>query len=206
VFSFRLSPLFVCSLAAGVAALFATACSVATPLSSPSNANSPASMVVRVGNGPASATVQVALPGYAIQANPPLHKWVVNDVFEYDVALDVQSSGAFVPLNPVVSATLLQKSGTPSSTTTFTGLAAGLYRASVTARGNNGGTAVGSALNATPATTTFDLRTVNDASASAAVTLDAVAFDATAAGAITPPTVDGAWIAPAATPASVVVP
>ena len=113
----------------------------------------------RLALAPAGETVTLTLrPARGLAA--AVREWRAADVFQYDITLAVfdPASEAFVePPSPL--AVTLPQAPTPTARATFAGLAAGgRYRATVTARGNPGGTAPDLVLNAASAATVeFDL-------------------------------------------------
>jgi YVTN family beta-propeller protein len=115
------------------------------------------------------ASIQV-LPARQVQA--AARAWRGSDVFEYDVNLLVEQDGAFVEPEASLAATVSREGGRAE----FDGLAPGRYEAHVVARGNAGGTAPDSVLNATkPAVAAFKL----GETPTIPVALDDVPFEAT---------------------------
>lgn len=150
----------------------------------------------QVGNGPAHATVDLSTADFRLASLA--HHWATNDVYEFDVTLNVRNaSGTFVAMSPPSLITLSQKTTSPSRTATFTGLNHGYYEASVVAKGNDGGTAASQTL--TPAATAaLDLTTLDTADATCTLAFDAVAFDATDTVTLRNPTSDGVFASPTA--------
>lgn len=72
-----------------------------------------------------------------------VHRWVIGDVFDYVVSLRHRGAdGAFVDLDPPLTAVVSAKEEDPAGTVMFTDLAHGeVYQAEVVARGNKDGTA-----------------------------------------------------------------
>ncbi|MDB5100178.1 MAG: hypothetical protein JWM80_4599 [Cyanobacteria bacterium RYN_339] len=130
-------------------------------------ATPPAATFVLGADGRADVTIRLAP---TVQA--AARAWHGADVFAYDVNLLVEQEGAFV--DPPASLTAVVLPANPRAV--FTGLAPGRYEAHVTARGNQGGTAADTVLNATkPAVVAFTL----GESPTVAVALDDVPFSAT---------------------------
>ena len=139
--------------------------------------------------GPAAPTAREATSAVlTLQVAPPdlygllavVRKWQPTDVFEYDVTLQRWNGSTFVGLVPALTVVVPRAAATRA---VFMRLRQGTrYQASVVARGNTGGTAATTVLNATvPAAATFDMTAGQDVvdapTASATVTLDTVPFD-----------------------------
>lgn len=116
---------------------------------------------------------------YKTQAT--VHRWVDNDIYQYDVALKVWNGSSYVDLNPAI-AVVVPRKVTPKTKAVFTNLRQGSkYQVSVVAKGNVGGTAATVTLNSTPATATFDFTGTQDVentlAADLRIVFDAVAFN-----------------------------
>lgn len=160
-------------------------------------------------NGDRTATVELATPvsaGFATQAI--VHKWVREDIFQYDVTLKVfdADTNGYVDFSPALVVSVRQKdAGGGLNQAVFTGLSHGKkYRASIVARGNNGGTAADTVLNANTDThVDYDFTAYQDVEDTltqhAKITFDAVAFNGTANTVITGPD-DGTYSNPTGNP------
>lgn len=131
----------------------------------------------------AVVSVRCVEPPRSAQATA--HRWVTGDVYRYDVALQRWNGSSYVDLTPPVVVVLAQKGTATSSQAVFSDLRQGhLYRVSVTARGNVGGTAATQALNTQNACqTTLDFTGAQDVenllTRQLAVTLDSTPFSGT---------------------------
>lgn len=141
----------------------------------------------------------VATGGYTNQAL--VHRWVDNDIYQYEVILKVFDGANFVDLTPALMVVVPRKGPSPKNKVAFTNLKHGKrYQVSVVAKGNPGGTAPAQILNATPSSAQFDFTASQDVedtlSTTVQVALDPVTFNGTGTiNAQTPS--DGNFLAPA---------
>lgn len=152
-------------------------------------------------------TARVSLASAARLLNAPApHRWTVSDVYEYVATLSMrrpdQTFSAVSGAAPVV---LPQKGGSAQSVASFPGLVRGnVYRVDVVAKGNPGGTAATTVMNAvTPTQVTLDLTQgaiATTISAQATVVLDPLQADPGGEFHLTPPSADGQFAAPSASP------
>lgn len=160
-----------------------------------------------------SAMVSLASPaeaagGYALKTTAStVHRWVANDIVQYDVALKVQDGASFVDLASPVSITVKVKEG--QSKAVFANLRQGdYYRAYVTAKGNVGGVTADALvpLNANTETTAdFDFTAAQDVAPvvnqTVTIAFDDVAFSGTGGLTFGAPS-DGSYAQPSAAPSA----
>lgn len=129
-----------------------------------------------------TATLAIVPPHYTIQSTA--RRWLATDIYEYDVSLQAWNGTSYADLSPPVTVAL-----PPSGTTraVFTHLRRGVrYQARLVIRGNPGGTAPDSVLNAHSTRTppVFDFSASQDVEDTVSATfqddLDAVDFSGTA--------------------------
>jgi hypothetical protein len=121
-------------------------------------------VVINAGlKGSRTAVLNIGLPRaprYELQSNPTVHRWVVEDIKAYEIELrmrNASNTSQYDTIGTGLTATVDMKGASTPSGVVFEGLAAGgYYRAFVTAKGNQGGTAADTTLNSTPATADFD--------------------------------------------------
>ena len=121
------------------------------------------------------------------------HRWVVADIFQYTANLKYWDGAAYIdfvtPLNTVIP----RKGATPKTSAVFTNLKQGSkYQVSLTAEGDNGGTAATTTLNAATSTTAvFDFTATQDVEdtlgTTLTVALDQVPFSGTGTGTVEAP-------------------
>lgn len=122
-------------------------------------------------------------PAYQLQA--VTHRWVADDIHQYDVVLRAWNGESFVDLAPAAAVVLPQKGSGARQRAVFTNLKQGVrYQATVLAKGNAGGGAPERVLNAqAPSRLTFDFASPQDVEATlvreVSVTLDATPFSGT---------------------------
>lgn len=134
------------------------------------------------GEAACTATLAIAPPRYAIQSTA--RRWLATDVYEYDVSLQVWNGTSYADLDPPVTVAL-PRAG--AARAVFTQLRRGRrYRARVVIRGNPGGTAPTTILNAhsTRPAPVFDFTPSQDVADAVSATfqdeLDPVDFSGTA--------------------------
>ncbi|HEY9722903.1 MAG TPA: hypothetical protein V6D47_12905 [Oscillatoriaceae cyanobacterium] len=156
-------------------------------------------------NGTKSVAITVTPPrvsGYHTAA--VVHHWVANDVYQYEATLKVWNSGSSTwdDLATPVTVVIPQKNGTPKTKAVFTNLKQGAkYEVVLVAKGNDGGSAADTILNAddTGNTSVFDFTATQDvedtASATMTITFDQVAFSGTGTATVSTPE-DGTFANP----------
>lgn len=153
--------------------------------------------------GSLALSVQVTSAARTVSVVSP-YRWLVSDIHQYVATLSVREPDqSFAVVSGVSPVVLPQKDGPAKSVATFGRLSRGqVYRVAVVARGNRGGTAPDTVMNAlTPAYATFDLSEATPTlSAQATVVLDPRAADPSGDFTVTPPAADGAFAAPSAAP------
>jgi hypothetical protein len=152
-----------------------------------------------------SASVRIApATSYGLAVVP--HRWTVTDVFQYEATLSMQKADlSFETVASVLPVVLLQKEiAGPQTEATFADLLHGkVYKVDIVAKGNVGGSAAETVLNAeNPTVVTLDLTALTAAdttvSKTATVTLDPEEGDPLLELGITPPAADGVAEAPEA--------
>lgn len=147
--------------------------------------------------GDRTVSINLVAPDKAAFTNQALvHRWVDNDIFQYEVTLKVFDGTNFVDLTPALTVVVPRKD-TPKTKAVFTNLRHGmLYQASVIAKGDNGGTSASTHLTSTPAVATFDFTATQDVedtlSANLQVVFDQVPFNGTGTATMLTP-VDGQY-------------
>lgn len=132
-----------------------------------------------------------------------VHRWVDNDIFQYEATLKVWNGTSFVDLQTPLTVVVPRKGATPKTRAVFTNLRQGQrYQVSIAARGNVGGTAATTLLNSSTATTAdFDFTATQDVEDTVAtnvqVTFDSVAFNGNGSTTIGTPA-DGTYTNPSA--------
>ena len=163
-------------------------------------ATPPGQGVATASKGPGSVSLTLAPRAFKALDATTAHSWTPNDVYEYDVSLLIKNEqGQYVALNPAVS-TVLSQHGGPALSAQFTGLAAGMYEASVIAKGDVNAIDNLKTLTANAAVADIDLTSAKEATATVNVTLDPVDFDPTASTTLALPDRDGQWLSPSASP------
>jgi hypothetical protein len=147
-------------IAAGVAALVTLSACQAAPSVSVQATQPVAAADTR------AVTLTFAPPKtYGVQSGTnPVHRWVAADVYQYDVKVQLGAGTSWTDVRTLVVA----KGQTSLLISDLVGTST--YRALVTAKGNQGGTAATTVLNATPLTVSLA------GSATIRVTLDDVPF------------------------------
>lgn len=116
----------------------------------------------------------------AFQTQTVIHKWVDNDIYQYEASLKYYNGTSYVDFVPALTVVVPRKV-TPKTMAVFTNLRQSMkYQVSLTAKGNNGGSAATTVLNSTPATAVFDFTATQDVqdtlSANLQITFDPVPF------------------------------
>lgn len=165
-------------------ALSVAGCAWSAPSAQPDwGASSPSTVVANSGQAGTRAISVNLLPpadgGFSTQAT--VHRWVDADIFQYEVTLKVGDGATFSDF-PTPLVVVVPRKGVPKTRAVFTNLKHGkVYQVSVVAKGNAGGAAPDTALNATPATALFDFSGAQDvedtANADLRVVFDAVDFN-----------------------------
>lgn len=153
--------------------------------------------------GDRAILVTVATPGEgAYQAQATVHRWVANDVYQYEAALQYWNGSAYVAFSPAINVVVPNKVD-PKTKAAFTNLKQGRkYQVSVIAKGNVGGSAASSTLTSSAATAVFDFTATQDVEdtlgATVQVSLDPVAFSGSAHATVSSP-IEGTYQNPTAT-------
>ena len=127
-----------------------------------------------------SLTLAVAPAAYAIQAIA--RRWLASDIYQYEVTLQYWTGTSFADFEPAMTVVMPQKVEAPRQQARFSNLKQGTrYRAVLVVRGNPGGTAPTTVLNADATVAAIiDLTASQDVEEAQAVTLqgqlDAVPF------------------------------
>lgn len=121
--------------------------------------------VVADGGAPngCTAAIQIASADEGTyQTQDTVHRWVNNDIFQYEVTLKYYSGSTWVDFTPAL-VVIVPRKVSPKTKAYFTNLKQGRkYQAYLTAKGNIGGSAAATILNSTPATSIFDFTATND--------------------------------------------
>ncbi len=155
------------------------------------------------GGNRAVSVAMVAPKEAAFQTAATVHRWVEADIFQYEATLKVWNGTSYADLPSPLTVVVPRKGQLPKSRAVFTNLRQGAkYQVVVTARGNVGGTAPTTFLNANTTTATvFDFTAAQDVedtlSANVQVVFDAVAFNGSGSTTIVPPA-EGTYTNPTA--------
>jgi hypothetical protein len=132
-----------------------------------------------------------------------VHRWVDNDIFQYEATLKVWNGTSYADLQTPLTVVVPRKGQAPKTRAVFTNLRQGFrYQVSIVARGNVGGTAATTILNANTSTATvFDFTAAQDVedtiTANVQIAFDAVSFTGTGTATVVAPA-EGTYANPAA--------
>ena len=191
------------------ATLFLTACSQPLPAGAPAPAGKAALMQAsnptfedalvadsgQSGNMQARLTISTAVEnelgaGDDFGLLALRHRWVQQDIFQYEATIKVFNGIEFLDANPPIMVVIPQKGPEPKTNAVFTNLMLNqLYQVEVVAKGDHGGTAATTTLNADHVfKPTFEFAGDQDVqdtlSIGVPIFLDAVKFSGTVTGAI----------------------
>jgi hypothetical protein len=139
----------------------------------------------------------------AYQTAAIVHRWVDNDIFQYEATLKVWDGTAYADLQTPLTVVVPRKGPAPKNRAVFTNLRQGFrYQVSVVARGNVGGTAATTLLNSNvPAAAIFDFTAAQDVEDTIAsnvqIAFDSVPFNGSGTTTIVAPA-EGTYTNPAA--------
>ena len=137
------------------------------------------------------------------QTSAIVHRWVDNDIFQYEATLKVWNGTSYVDLQTPLTVVVPRKGQAPKSRAVFTNLRQGFrYQVAIAARGNVGGTAATAQLNAnTPTAAIFDFTAGQDVedtvSSNVQIAFDSVPFNGNGTTTIVAPA-EGTYANPAA--------